>query len=286
MSPPAAVPSSSSSFPPGIIKSAASQMSSQKERDPEFVTLILSGRAGARMFPLTKDVEQPQQRQGGSGPDTSSKLDDETKSDGRKAAKLKHLLPLGGEPVILRLLNSVQCSDITNVILAVAQHDTLTLHVLKEHYKSATVSTVQLFTSSLSSAGGTNVGTLTLLTVPGKAKQAPAFTISIVHLSADSVGSADAVRYLATLNTTSGTAANRKPLLPLTSNVLLLTADLVLEGKGLLGLLADAHRRGSVIGSCSNGTAAVASITMLLSDVGEEDENGVPLKESAKVCIY
>jgi hypothetical protein len=26
------------------------------------------------------------------------------------------------------------------------------------------------------------------------------------------------------------------------------------------------------------------AMSMLLSDVGEEDENGIPLKESAKVC--
>jgi len=272
------------------------------EREPEFVALVLAGRAGARLFPLTQEVEQ--QQSGTSDIVRSNNASNGITDDGpsikaQVAAKLKHLLPIGGEPVLLRLLNTIQCSDIDHVVVAVAQHDNLTLQMLKDHYKSAAVSTTPLHHISLplGASNNNNLGTLTSLNVAGvpttafgtnnKALKQQPFTISLVHLkAADCAGSADAVRYLSSLQTistsSSGSKTDKKPLLPLTSTVLLMAADLVLEGKGIVGLLAEAHRRGAVIGSATNGTSAVSSITMLLSDVGEEDENGVPLKESAK----
>ncbi len=67
-------------------------------------------------------------------------------------AKLKHLLPLGGEPILVRLLQTIQCSgDMNHVIVAVAQHDHITLSALKEHYKScAVISTTPICHSSIS----------------------------------------------------------------------------------------------------------------------------------------
>ena len=266
------------------------------------MALVLAGRAGARLFPLTQEVDQQPSGTSDIVRNNASKgiTDDGPSIKPQAVAKLKHLLPIGGEPVLLRLLNTIQCSDINHVVVAVSQHDNLTLQMLNDHYKSAAVSTTPLHHISLplGTSSNDNLGTLTSLSVPGvptatfgtnnKALKQQPFTISLVHLkAADCAGSADAVRYLSSLQTispsSSGAKTDKKPLLPLTSNVLLMTADLVLEGKGIVGLLAEAHRRGAVIGSATNGTSAVSSITMLLSDVGEEDENGVPLKESAKV---
>jgi len=82
-------------------------------------------------------------------------------------------------------------------------------------------------------------------------------TIRVQSLSSDCKGSADALRQV--------TIDPR-------SHAVVMPGDLVLEGGGVLGLLADAHR-------CGGGAVAA---TVLLSDVGEVDEKGVLIKESAK----
>lgn len=306
----------------------SSSSNTASARDPEFVAVILAGRFGSRLFPLTSDVDHHQQQQ--TTATTSVEVQNESWEDrtgngtkpSRPRAKLKHQLPLGGEPVLARLLHTIQCSgDINHVIVAVAQHDHITLSALKEHYKSsAVVSTTPIYHctqsffgkgSSSAADGATtttptenHLATLTTVTVvsgptlptttTNKAASSttlrqPPFTISLVHLkSSHCVGSADAVRYLSSLMVKSENDLNHKKfLLPLNSNILLMAADIVLEGRGVLGLLAEAHRRGQVICNSCNALAtsfAISSITMLLSDVGDEDENGIPLKESAKVC--
>ena len=77
---------------------------------------------------------------------------------------------------------------------------------------------------------------------------------------------------------------------------MVLPADLVLFGKlvpggeddypfedDALGSLADVHRREYSVG-VEKGLPLAMS--MLLSDVGEEDANGIPFKESAKVNCW
>jgi hypothetical protein len=327
--------------------SSSSLLLAPAARDPEFVAVILAGRFGSRLFPLTSDVDQQQQQHA-----TTTGVEEGNDIDARECstsgtgvkrtkprAKLKHLLPLGGEPVLVRLLHTIQCSgDMNHVIVAVAQRDRITLSALKEHYKSCAVisttpichSSISLFTMGSSpsaaddatttpTAGNpSHLATLTTITMvtgpttvpasnttnnsktasPATPRQPP-FTISLVHLkSSHCVGSADALRYLSSLviQQPDKDMNHKKYLLPLNSNILLMAADIVLQGRGILGLLAEAHRRGRVIGgsssstptlnaTCSSTSFAISSITMLLSDVSEEDENGIPLKESAKVCV-
>jgi hypothetical protein len=56
-----------------------------------------------------------------------------------------------------------------------------------------------------------------------------------------------------------------------------LPGDLVVFETSVLAQLVDAHRQSNLTSSVST------ACTVLLADVGEQDEHGVPLKESSKV---
>lgn len=61
------------------------------------------------------------------------------------------------------------------------------------------------------------------------------------------------------------------------SHLVVLPGDLVVFESSVLAQLVDAHRQSNLTGSIRT------ACTILLSDVGEQDEHGVPLKESSKV---
>ena len=63
------------------------------------------------------------------------------------------------------------------------------------------------------------------------------------------------------------------------SHVVVLPGDLLVFETSVLTQLVDAHRQ-------SNLTSVSTACTMLLTDVGERDEHGVPLKESSKVRSF
>jgi hypothetical protein len=84
-------------------------------------------------------------------------------------------------------------------------------------------------------------------------------------------------------------------IIPNGSHVMVMSADLILysnlNGNGddndnqtgdsdIFGTLADVHRQNVNLGIAGNGPPV--AMTLLLSDVGETDEHGSPLKESAK----
>jgi len=99
--------------------------------------------------------------------------------------------------------------------------------------------------------------------------QCNAMKIDVYELPGNSAGSADALRYLHENHAAS------------LEHIVVMPGDLVIEGKGIFGWLVDAHRRRY---SCLMGTDdEEVACTMLLSDVGETEEDGVtPMKESAK----
>ena len=260
--------------------------------DPEFIGVILAARAGARLFPLTTDAVPGQ------------------------TASYKHLLPLAGYPVICRLLHSVQVGGLSRVVLAVAQHDNDTLAALQTYYNEAnrtlTLETVATTTSTTFTriiigpsklpttappqharsnsavTMTTNTNTNNNTNTMDEPTQTKSFQIDMVHLSPECIGSADALRYLSMMQQHMSTPDDiHIPkttwtwLLPRKSNVILLPGDLVLQGKGLLGVLADAHRRNVCLNTMRS--VSIGSVTMLLSDVGENDEStNLPLKELAK----
>mmetsp|Transcript_9241 Transcript_9241/g.26007 ORF Transcript_9241/g.26007 Transcript_9241/m.26007 type:complete len:665 (-) Transcript_9241:104-2098(-) len=215
----------------------------------------------------------------------------------------KHLLPVAGTSIIRRLLGSVASAGFSRCVVAVAASDNgLTVKsILSEEAAAAAAATSSggggssisrvsdrvlrlVIGGSSSGAGGGGK--------KGKASAAGAgktMEISIVTLGANSGGSADAIRHL------SGAGA-----VPASSHLVVLPGDLVLAaslGDGSsLRVLADAHRRGQQApmrmmeqsgGKRSERAGDASSFappacTLLLSDVGDEDENGIPLKESAK----
>lgn len=126
-------------------------------------------------------------------------------------------------------------------------------------------------------------------------------SITVITMPKECNGSADAMRYIIAAN-----------IIETQSHVMVLPADLVLYGNmtdantattsntndnydynsngdqeqdhvivDALGSLADVHRREYRVG-VEKGMPL--GMSMLLADVGEEDESGVPLKESSKVC--
>ena len=120
-------------------------------------------------------------------------------------------------------------------------------------------------------------------------------SVRVVRLSGECHGSADALRYLSTNmidkdgNNNSDDNACKGCIIPRTSHAVLMPGDLILEeglisdsvtGKDdVLSQLVESHRRWNAGGV---ETATSAACTMLLSDVGAEDKEGIPLKESSK----
>ena len=125
-------------------------------------------------------------------------------------------------------------------------------------------------------------------------------TLAVVQLEESVNESAEAVRCV------SQTKVGESWILPRSSHVLVLPGDLILfepnalgEGEtdqkkeGALTQLANVHRSTAqmmkVVGeastskrSCSSQDPPPAAMTILLTNVGDEDENGLPLKESTK----
>jgi hypothetical protein len=89
--------------------------------------------------------------------------------------------------------------------------------------------------------------------------------IEIFHLPDDCSGSMQALRCL-----------ESNSIFSPSSHVIVIPGDLVLTDKEVLEKIANAHR----IGNLQDGDKV--GCTMLFSHVGEEDEHGIPLKESAK----
>lgn len=153
-----------------------------------------------------------------------------TASSGKTKPIPKHLLPIGGEPVLARLLQSVVSSGFEECVILAGPEMESDIIALKDK--------VDL--------GATC-----------------ACAVDVIALPPSCSGSADALRHLYSVKGEN------------IGDVVVMPGDLVVEGQGLLGWLVDAHRRaryGKYASAC----------TMLLSDVGEEDADGMPLKESAK----
>ena len=89
--------------------------------------------------------------------------------------------------------------------------------------------------------------------------------VTICILSDDCAGSAEALRQM-------------DDVIPADSHVVVLPGDLVVFETSVLTGLVDAHRQSNL-----PPTTVSTSCTILLANVGEQDEHGVPLKESAKV---
>jgi hypothetical protein len=281
---------------------------------PEFVAVILAATAGTRLFPLTSEGDDEHEHGGGGlgGDDEFDALPQvsdggEEGGDGGSDAEMqsgmeaavgasrredddptapKHLLPVAGTSILRRLLGSVASAGFSRCVVAVAASDNeLTVKsILSEEVSLAGSSSavggssmsrvsdhvLRLTVGDTSASGG---GKRSKASAAGASKS---MDISIVTLDANCGGSADAIRHL-----------SNSGAVPVNSHLVVIPGDLVLASSlgdgGSLRLLADAHRRGQQFMEGAVASFAPPACTLLLSDVGDEDENGMPLKESAKV---
>jgi Nucleoside-diphosphate-sugar pyrophosphorylase involved in lipopolysaccharide biosynthesis/translation initiation factor 2B, gamma/epsilon subunits (eIF-2Bgamma/eIF-2Bepsilon) len=238
----------------------------------------------------------------------------------------KHLLPLAGRPILFHLVEHCEKIGMTQIIIAIGSEDHqlgMTQRSLLSMMRGCTTHPPDAH--SVLQAGGDSIDAATDLSPPTSSSsdgwQYGNARIVIVPLPADCGGSADALRHVVSSNVIRSTLSGK-------NHVMVLPADLVLYGHlgresedaimkkardssssgsmgvchhtadttpesaagsilfwNALGSLANVHRREYRAGLKKGMPLAM---TLLLADVGEEDESGIPLKESAKVsgCFF
>lgn len=233
--------------------------SSYSNVHPEFVAVVLGCTTGARLFPLASQQQQLP----------------------------KHLLPAAGIPLLERLLTGA-LSDFQHVFIAIAADDQMTVPTLFEEQGNVWQSDTAAATTSTSSTDPTtatfpqphsvwkpvvnnNNNNASSLLLPAR--------VTVVRMPEECPGSAEVLRQL-------------EGLLPVKAHVLVVPGDLVVTSAATtLAALVQAHRQGQQqrqavktnnYFTTNETSAGPAACTVLLHDVGEQDEHGVPLKESAK----
>ena len=225
----------------------------------EYTAVILAATVGTRLFPLT---------------------------DASATGIPKHLLPVAGVPILQRLLHQLAKSSFSQCVVAIAQDDEQTIKFLRNEINNqkdwrevsidASVSTAvkeggpSPSDPGASSAPDVSAATMALQLAIGDG----AFQICVVRLAEEGEGSVGAVNQV-----------EETGIISPKSSIVVLPGDLVLLDDGsennegtnqsALSGLIHAHR-------LSQSTGTPAACAMLLSDMGEQDENGMPLKESAK----
>jgi NDP-sugar pyrophosphorylase family protein len=179
----------------------------------------------------------------------------------------KHLLPVAGIPSIVRLLESL--SPFSQIVITVAEDDTKTLPTLlgnnsnsNTNNPSSQQQSTGLFTlvnNNNSSNALTNAANKSCWELKSETK--PGQRIYLVKLSEDCYGSVDVLRIV-----------EETKLIDPETRIVVFPGDLVILKKNT-GLLEPLLRPSSAEVAC----------TAMLVDVLEQDEHGLPLKESAKV---
>ena len=165
----------------------------------------------------------------------------------------KHLLPVAGTPIICHLVHNLWESGLEHAIVTLSSNDQATISRLKETWSSTEWTKNQETQSQSKDVSFVYRKTL---------------QVTFISLPLTCAGSAEALVFLS--ESLPNTFSSSPPLL-------VMPGDLILEpSSSVLANLANAHRRG----------LPMVATTVLLSDIGEEDENGLPLKESSKVRTY
>lgn len=289
-------------------------------KNVEFTAVILASTCGARLYPLTSTGSTATATATGSSSlyGDSDNLDENTstmqtslqheQSVTSHAYMPKHLLPLAGRPILFHLVEHCEAIGMEEIVIAIGWED---------HRLGITERALMSMGCGRSAAksvqGGNGVVDVDSKSTPF-AKEEEEWQygharIVVVGLPADCGGSADALRYVMSVNAIGSFGSGGK------NHVMVLPADLVLYGHlgkfqqgsvststdsfvvggdsgggcvtaadslllwDALGSLANVHRREYRAGFTKGIPLAM---TMLLADVGEEDENGIPVKESAK----
>jgi NDP-sugar pyrophosphorylase family protein len=209
----------------------------------EFTAVILAGSVGTRLFPLTS-LRHP-----------------------------KHLLPIVGVPLLHRLLRAIQSTGFTECVVAISSEDAVTIPSLQQlmgEPKEETREYPMEDPDPLSSEQR-NVPILFQLLN---------FQITVVRLHEPCAGSGDALRQIEATQLPQQRLGGSRPCVHPSSHMVLLPGDLVVLDDQPLKTLIHQHRQGN--SGFFNNHHPRAACTVLLTDVCEMDENGMPLKESAK----
>ena len=183
----------------------------------------------------------------------------------------KHLLPVAGIPSIVRLLESL--SPFSQIVITVAEDDTKTLPTLlgnnsnissinnnpSSQQQSTGLFTLAAANNSNNNNASTNTANKSCWELKSETK--PGQRIYLVKLSEDCYGSVDVLRIV-----------EETKLIDPETRIVVFPGDLVILKKNT-GLLEPLIRPSSTEVAC----------TAMLVDVLEQDEHGLPLKESAKV---
>jgi len=213
---------------------------------PEYVAVILASSTGSRLFPVTSH-DMP-----------------------------KHMMPICGTPVLQRLLVAVEASGFLECVIVLAHDDVVTIPFLKQELLAPESNQDKVVPSSDNDplAGSYQITGSKPHLVLESTKDAMKITVLVVP--EDCQGSIGALRQV-----------EEAAIVPDSSNMVVLPGDLVVFGKSVLCDLCDKHRQGGEITpslrALRKGETIKTACTVLLTDVGEQDEHGVPLKESAKV---
>jgi len=253
--------------------------------DPEYVAIILAATQGRRLYPLT------------------SPATDAASGSASGVGTPKHLLPVSilnpdGEgascPLVRLLVRAAECGIFGMCVVAVAAGDGTTAGRLVE------CGARRAGGADGDEPGGDGATDLAFGEARGRGMR-----VRVVRLPEDCHGRADALRFLS--GGSGGGPGSRgsrgQRYIPRSSNAVVMPGDLILEGQLLRSLrsggggggvpgapadatcvlsrLVDAHRRWNAGGPSSPG----AALTMVLADVGAEDKDGAPLKESSKAKL-
>jgi translation initiation factor eIF-2B subunit gamma len=177
----------------------------------------------------------------------------------------KHLLPVAGIPSIVRLIESL--SAFSQIVIGVSEHDTKTLPTLlgKNNNTDKAVASLVRGPEEQSPASATATETAGISSWELSSETKRGQTIHVVKLSSeDCYGSVDALRII----------EETKLIHPQTRTVVF-PGDLV--------ILQNKKQTTDFLNPLIRPASDEVACTAMLVDVLEQDENGLPLKESAKV---
>lgn len=278
----------------------------------EFTAVILAATAGSRLYPLTISGDDEMDDYFDMNDDDDHVDDNNSKnnnnSDGLSSTKTekknpgngstdnesdseitylpKHLLPLAGRPIIHHLIDKLTSANLNDVVIVIAQEDEVTISSLME-MKGAKLQNNEKQQGK---------GFIQIMHIGNSC-------LKIVKLQSECNGSADALRFIMSTSIktqqqkqdeTDNNEHDEEPVIPHDNHVLVLPGDLVLYGNltgtsegdaggDALRSLVDEHLRHYRL--AVRGDGPPLALTLVLADVGETDENGAPLKESAKVRL-
>ena len=289
--------------------------------DPEYISIILASTQGARLFPLTSEYPNGVPKhllpisplnngsEGGSAP-LLTRLLHKTYTSNFNMVIIT--INKDDNMTIPYLLGwGINGEDVTNT-------NGLCKLLSKEHEKETCIASSCIVlngdenVTDLEYHGGGGEDALSKKSGNNKAsKQRRWMHVRVVRLPEDCNGSADALRYLSSSRDTNHNGINESEspsksertieegekdsqthccsYIPRTSHAVIMPADLIMESdllsspddgqQDVLSLLVQGHRRWN---ATANGSGAGSACNMLLTNVGAEDKDGIPLKESSK----